>query len=245
MTMWGDDGGECSPFSVLPSLLYAAEVYRGNSDLEAIKAKFEALFGVAWDDFMLLDSLDLEGERHTRSISKQLVYNDPLMGMHDARVTLDMADFYRTLAARLRAVACGEYGLLFARYAALADLLALKATIGIRARAAYRAKDHAQMAQVIDDYPRLLAALDGYYEAFRTNWMADNKPFGFEIHDGRLGGLRLRLEHCLRMLKAWQESETPICELDEPVLDKSRGRQHWECNTTAGAGRVFWRPLNA
>ena len=28
LTMWGDDGGECSPFTLLPSLFYASELDR-------------------------------------------------------------------------------------------------------------------------------------------------------------------------------------------------------------------------
>ena len=233
ITMWGDDGGECSPFAVLPSLLYAAEVYRGNKDIDAIKAKFKDLFGLSWDDFMLLDDLDLAGERHRRSSSKQMLYNDPLMGLHDGRITPDMSDYYRDLAARLRRVQADPHGLMFTQYADLAELLSLKATIGIRARAAYTADDREAMAQVLEDYPKLLASLEKFYDTFRRRWMADNKPFGFEVQDARLGGLRQRLEHCLRRLQEWQEKGTPIAELEEPVLEKSNNRLHWSAAFTA------------
>jgi hypothetical protein len=181
ITMWGDDGGECSPFAVLPSLLYAAEVYRGNTDIDAIKAKFKNLFGLFWDDFMLLDDLDLAGERHRRSSSKQMLYNDPLMGLHDGRITPDMSDYYRDLAARLRQVQADPHGLMFTQYADLAELLSFKATIGIRARAAYTADNREAMAQVLEDYPKLLASLEKFYDTFRRRWMTDNKPFGFEV----------------------------------------------------------------
>ena len=32
-TLWGDDGNECSRFSVLPSLMYAAEISKGKPEL--------------------------------------------------------------------------------------------------------------------------------------------------------------------------------------------------------------------
>jgi sugar phosphate isomerase/epimerase len=37
MSMWGDNGGECSRFAVLPALMYAAEAAKGNYDLKKIK----------------------------------------------------------------------------------------------------------------------------------------------------------------------------------------------------------------
>ena len=49
ITIWGDNGGECSRFSVLPALLYAIETYRGNTDLEDIKAKFREITGEDFD----------------------------------------------------------------------------------------------------------------------------------------------------------------------------------------------------
>lgn len=55
LTMWGDDGGECSPFTLLPSLFYASELAKGETDDETIKAHFAQRFGAAFDDFMQLD----------------------------------------------------------------------------------------------------------------------------------------------------------------------------------------------
>ena len=59
-TMWGDDGGECSPFTLLPSLFYASELAKGIEDDAAIREAFAQCFGVAFDDFM---QLDLPGTR--------------------------------------------------------------------------------------------------------------------------------------------------------------------------------------
>ena len=55
LTMWGDDGAECAKFSVLPSLYFAAEAARGNTDMQRIKDGFRAMFGIDFDTFMLLD----------------------------------------------------------------------------------------------------------------------------------------------------------------------------------------------
>lgn len=88
LTMWGDDGGECSPFTLLPSLFYASELAKGETDDETIKAHFAQRFGAAFDDFM---QLDLPGTRNglddnVRNLDKFLLYNDPFMGMMDQTV---------------------------------------------------------------------------------------------------------------------------------------------------------------
>lgn len=55
VTMWGDNGAECSKFGLLPSLYYAAQAARGTEDIETIKNGFSEKFGIAFDDFMLAD----------------------------------------------------------------------------------------------------------------------------------------------------------------------------------------------
>ena len=87
-TMWGDDGGECSPFTLLPSLFYASELAKGIEDDAAIREAFAQCFGVAFDDFM---QLDLPERRNAltdgyRNLDKLLLYSDPFMVMMDKTV---------------------------------------------------------------------------------------------------------------------------------------------------------------
>ena len=55
MTMWGDDGAECSHFSQLPSLYYLAQYAKGVTDEAKIKAGFKRLVGIEFDEFMNID----------------------------------------------------------------------------------------------------------------------------------------------------------------------------------------------
>lgn len=103
LTMWGDDGGECSPFMLLPSLFYASELAKGETDDETIKAHFAQRFGAAFDDFM---QLDLPGTRNglddnVRNLDKFLLYNDPFMGMMDQTVLSGEGAQFGTCAERL------------------------------------------------------------------------------------------------------------------------------------------------
>ena len=43
---------------------------------------------------------------------------------------------------------------------------------------------------------KILARLDLFYDAYRTQWFSENKPHGFDIQDIRLGGVVRRIEHC-------------------------------------------------
>ncbi len=55
MTVWGDDGCECSAFSVLPTLVYVAERAYRNDDY---KKAFERIVGINYDDFIALEFAD-------------------------------------------------------------------------------------------------------------------------------------------------------------------------------------------
>lgn len=48
----------------------------------------------------------------------------------------------------------------------------------------------------------------------------ENKPFGFEVQDARLGGLMQRTKGCMERLQAFADSEIKeISELGEDILD--------------------------
>ena len=44
LTMWGDDGGECSRYATLPTLAYTASLAYGNSDMKEIKKFFHSAY---------------------------------------------------------------------------------------------------------------------------------------------------------------------------------------------------------
>ena len=56
ITMWGDDGKECSFYAVLPALYAMKRVYDGVEDMETIKREFKALTG---EDYDAMSDLDL------------------------------------------------------------------------------------------------------------------------------------------------------------------------------------------
>ena len=85
ITLWGDDGAECSHFSQLPSLFYIAEYAKGNTDEASIKAKFKKLIGIDFDEFMQIDSPNniVSYDGRPRNPSKNMFYSDYFNGFFD------------------------------------------------------------------------------------------------------------------------------------------------------------------
>lgn len=247
LTLWGDDGAECSRFALLPSLYYAAQIAHGVNDLETIKNGFYEKFGIAFDDFMLLDLPGTPNEKKDRILNpeKYMLYNDCLLGQFDSTVSYGEAKTYGNCAERLKQIESdSEYGYLFKAARTLCEALAVKFDIGVRTRKAYDDKDKAALKNIIADYGRLLGLTDEFYRAFRAQWDKENKPNGFEVQDIRIGGLRLRVQHCKERLEAFVEGRIPsLPELEEPILDfygsgKEYNRSHTGFNNWGPSASV-------
>lgn len=65
-----------------------------------------------------------------------------------------------------------------------------------------------------------------FIEMFRDMWLTENKVFGLEVQEHRLGGLCYRMEVCERRLKAYLKGTTnKIDELEEVSLAKVKGTE--------------------
>lgn len=243
MTMWGDNGAECSKFAVLPALFMVAQMARGIDDEETIHANFEKEFGIPFEDFRALDLAGTQNDSAEAIYNpeKYLLYCDPFMGQFDNRVKPADAAGYADCAARLAVYADhAEYGYLFRSLRALCAFLSVKADLGIRTRAAYLSGDKKATKALCTDYDAALERLDAFYAAYEQQWMHENKPQGFDVVDLRIGGQRQRLLHCRDRLLAYAEGRLDrIEELEEPVLDCC-------CEETAdgkAARAIFWHEI--
>ncbi len=216
-TLWGDCGGECSRFALLPTIFYVSGMLKGKTDDE-IKAEFEKKYGIAFDDFLLLDLPYYEGTNGNPE--RYFLYNDLFLGRFDALIQGTENEWFANMADKLRPFEeHEEFGYLFTTQRTLCDLLAIKAELGVRTRKAYLEKDFETIKKLIGDYSTLMEKVEDFYEAMQYQWMAENKPHGFDVQDIRLGGLKQRIAHCTERL------EDLVCgiidrieELEEPVL---------------------------
>ncbi len=216
LTCWGDNGGECTVFSVLPTLFYAAEVYRGNEDMELIAKRFEEMFGIGFYNFMKLDypaSLPEEFALAGNTPDRSFVYNDPFCGVMDNIVLKceNIGAKYSVYAEELKQLEnVPEYGYLFKYTRALCELLSVKSDLGIRTREAYGKKDKSALTELLNDYSLAEEKLDEFYSTYRKAWLKDKKGSGLEIQDIRLGGLKMRLADCRLRLKEYINGEIDV-----------------------------------
>lgn len=235
ITVWGDDGGECSRFAILPSLMYTAEKLRGNDDMESIKAKFREIVGIDFDSFTLLDGFDYPQGKFVGSACKMFLYNDAFMGMRDFLCREGDGDFYEKLADGIKNIENKEgFELLFDSYEKLARVLALKTELGIKTRKAYLAGDRKAVGALAEEYGKTVDRIREFHKAYQAMWLDESKPHGFDVQDIRLGGLIQRLLSCKERLEMYADGNTnEIPELSEPVLQQDNGCISWAKSVSA------------
>lgn len=227
MTMWGDDGCVCSAFAALPALFFAAELARGNRDMSLVKERFRALCGMEYDDFKLLDLPGTVGcdTGWLKNPEKYMFFSDPFLGIYDSTVVPEdgerYAEFSRAVSGH---VSEPEWGRLFAAEKSLCDYLAVKYGLGVRLRTAYRAGDRGALAACAADCRKAASLAGEFLSDLRAVWMAENKPYGFETQELRIGGIAARLESCAGRVEAYLSGELAgIPELEEQLLDAEGG----------------------
>lgn len=214
ITLWGDDGKECSYFSALPALFSAIKTWKGER-AEDCKEEFKKITGVDYDSMLLLDSANDVGEKiKWQNPNKYLLYQDVLMGIYDSTVDDCYPAKFRENAQKLDACAKnGEFSYLFETAAALCRVLEIKSAIGVKTRAAYALKDKEEFKLLLSEYMELYQRLEKFYALFQHLWYMENKGIGFEVMDIRLGGLLARIKHAHRLIHAYVDGE--ICSVDE------------------------------
>ena len=223
-TMWGDDGKECSFYSLLPSLFAMRKIYEGITDEEQIKALFKEATGEDYDAMMYLDSPNLVSPNNDgrSTVSKVMLFNDPLIGIYDTVVSDGATEDYSKHAKTLYEYAkdSKNFSYLFEAMAALCDALSVKYDLGMRTRNAYANKDRKAMSAIVADYDRALELLEVFHKKFKALWMKENKAFGFEIQEIRLGGLMLRMRSAKEKLEEYALGKTDrIEEYDVELLE--------------------------
>ena len=228
ITCWGDNGAEASVFSVLPALsAWAERAWAGRAEDSWLDARFAACCGAPRACLLALDDPDMTPDnpapgRQGVNPTKYLLYQDVLLGLADADGRPEQAaEHFAACAARLGSLAdeAGEWGGLLRTEAALCRLLARKAPLGRQMRAAWQAKDRAALAGLAAGIPEILELAEAFRQAYHTQWLAENKPFGLEAFDIRLGGVCARLRTAADRLESWLDGRCDtIPELDAALL---------------------------
>lgn len=237
-TTWGDGGAESNIFATLLGMqLYAEHGYADDVDEETLARRFAACTGCRADDFRAITYIEnmeyerpQEGYTYTSS-SRILLWQDILTGLFDKHVE---GNEYRAHYGRVKkrmaqaARRNPRYGYVFTLLELLADVLQHKADLGVRIKAAYDGNDRVTLAHIRADLlPDLKKRVQALWEYHRGLWFEQNKPFGWEVLEGRYGALVMRIDTAQNRLESYLEGNVECLEeLEEErlVFDQSGRR---------------------
>ena len=226
MTAWGDNGNECSVYAIIPSLWHATELlYPCNADGEQIMTE---LTGYSVTEWQFPDKLNhmMPGVDKISPAAKYLLHNDFLLGIMDYHTPDHASEIYRNLLPDLENLAKrdSQFSYIFKSYATLCHALIRKSTYTKRLYSAYHSKDAVTMQALKEELSDIKLDLQKFYDAFRTLWLKENKGFGMEIMDVRIGGLITRIDTVTIILNDYLEGRTEkIYELEEKRLPLDMG----------------------
>lgn len=230
ITAWGDDGNEANIFGTLLGMqLHSEHGYTDTVDTEHLKRRFEACVGESFDAFLAMGQFDgTPGTDYTASHtsvynpSKYILWQELLGGLFDCHVQgLDLPKHYEQLKETLeKHTTKSQYPLLMEFYKNLAEVLSIKAELGIHISKAYKAKDMKGLRKMIDrELPDLREAIERLNVSHRELWYSTYKAFGFEVLDIRYGGLKQRVDTTIYRLEGFIEGRiTALEEIEEESL---------------------------
>ena len=223
LTAWGDNGAECSIFSVLPSLASFIEHCSCVGKRGFTKSVIPILTGYTFEEMLCLDLPNSVNDNLNFPVnpSKYLFYNDPFIGLLDTYDDILYRQTFVKNGALLRELSerHSKFSYLFATLAALCNVLACKAGLGLEIVQAYKEKDTEKLKQCILTLTESEKRTESFYRCYKTQWEKENKTIGFEVHDIRFGGLIRRFQHCRELLTAYIDGEIQsIEELEEVRL---------------------------
>ena len=232
LTLWGDGGGECSSFMCIStSYRVAEEMYSENTNIIELNERAQTLFGNTYEELKAIENINktnddsiIKAAENGKGInpSKYLFYNDPLCGILDSHCYDELSDFFKRNTEELQKYSKkeGRFVYFFESMAKLSYILEIKATLGLDITKAYKNSDKNGLKLIAEErIPECINRIKDFYETYKKQWMLENKNFGFEITDIRMGAIIFRLEKIIERLKLYIEGKIKrIEELEQKRL---------------------------
>ena len=223
-TVWLN-GAEGSLIMSLGGLaLYASYDYTGEYTVDAVKETFDIALNESYDDIYNFDLPEMPA-KHLWNATRSLLYNDPLLGpldYHVKKISQDnpLTEYYKGITPTLEK---SRVGGIFASACdviiALSSLLENKADFGLRLKNAYDEKNTDALNSLMNECDVIIKKLTELKKLHKKSWFEYNKPFGWEVHDIRYGGIIARFETVKERLNDYLNGKTDsISELEADRL---------------------------
>lgn len=229
LTAWGDNGAEASHFSILPTLIYLrAKNFQDNESLDKYS---KILTNYSFDELISIDLPNILYDNEISEItnpSKYLLYEDLLMGDLYQTPKTEYDTRYESHEKTLRRLAekDSQFNYIYKSQADLALVLKDKASLGVRIYNAYHSNNLKLLNSHQKKILKIVDNLEKFEDSFNFQWHHENKRYGYEIQNYRLGGLKERLKYINKVLDDYLKGNlTKIEELEERVL-KEIGKEN-------------------
>lgn len=229
VTMWGDDGAMCSPFSAMPTLQLYGEYFWGcdiSDDAltcrlkECADADYSALMSM--EDAQKIPTRQRFG-RDALAPTRYMFYQDPLTGMFDKHVPIGSNAHFAERAEFYKQYTEGKWGYLFRPIQHLCKVLSRKSELGCLLKSAYDSKDKNALKRLADEIPYIITDVEMFYDTFREQWMHDNCRIGFEVQDIRIGALIFRLKQVREIVLSYVNGN--IDRIEELEIERLKYRE--------------------
>lgn len=223
-TLWGDDATETPVYSAVGPVLLCAEYGFGeNPDEQKIREKFEFLTGSSYDAYRVLGDFDIwtketDPEHFCPDPSKTLLFQDVMMGLYDGQMeNVPVGAYYAELGSLIekknsvsaetadRNTFWGkEMQNILTYYHTYADVLAVKADLGLRLRSAYLADEEETLRKICEeDLKKAMELVEQMRRQREHLWMSEGRVFGWEVLDIRFRALIGRMESAKERLESY------------------------------------------
>lgn len=221
ISLWGDDGAECTFNSVWYCLIDIAYKCRKNKQKENDLDKTAKL--IANYKMKELLALDLpnkvfDGEMKTPiNPSKYLLFEDIFYGNEEFSGHEIYLPYFKNAQKVLSSLGKRKSPISyqFKLEAQLSQTLFDKCLLQKKILNAYKNKNNVELKSLIKDIKVVQKDIKKLYQLVETAWNTDYKPFGFEVQTIRLMGVYNRLDYCMEKIQAYLKGQiSKIEELD-------------------------------
>lgn len=223
-TMWGDDGAECSIFTALLGMqLYSEYNYAETVNQHHLEDMFKICTGYDAEAFSVFNIDDFGDvcKEHNATVSKQVFYSDVLLGLFDKNLAqLDLKTHYGSILQKFDKIK-PQQGLeyLFAYQRQLVTLLYQKCKMGEEVTWAYLQHNRSKLAELAREIRSIADRMETLRRMATEIWYQNNKAFGFEAFDYKLGGTQARLCSAATRIEMYLNGDSDVIEeLEEARL---------------------------
>jgi hypothetical protein len=225
VTLWTDNGAQCSEWAAFPALFTVAEYANGNicCEEDVDKKKFFEITGCYYDDLKNLDYLNDPFMRNlpTRNTNSYwILFADIMLCNYDLLLSAGIGNAYQKLAERYeesaKRNACFE---IFDIMAKMAEILAIKSELGVQLRKLYKAGDLSGLKTLQrEDLLLLINKMQAFIPIFNSYWLNQRMGFGLERNHLFLGGQIARYQYIYDRIEEYLKTGKKIDELEADTL---------------------------